>query len=378
MAESYQRWRLPQLWEMLTADDPEHAHLHLATLRRQQTALETQRDRLRLLRDHLAEGWPPERSGAALAFQQRVNDMIEAMTQAAIGAAEVRTNLAHIVAALGDARTDLAPLVAKYESAVPHPDPRIVRQVQKSLDERAREVFMGTDKVVAEATARLAVTLPTYGVIRDRVQLESAVPAQVPGSDPRTPRGGDRGFVASRVSGRPASPAFEPPAPIRHDDIDEGFDLAVDRRVEPQISAVGGSPLDSSASGGFGTRAVSAISNGVIGGPVIVPGQSELRAPNVRGPMVGMPQTGASVMPRTGVGGAPMSRGAPGGPAVRSGTSASGGYRDRSFEEYATRRQASHADPDGQWVAPEGVAPMIEAPKDRPHDPGPGVLGIDR
>ena len=76
MAESYRRWRLPQLWEMVAGDSAEDAHLHLATLRRQQTALETQRDRLRALRDQLAEGWPPGRSEAATVFVQQVNAML--------------------------------------------------------------------------------------------------------------------------------------------------------------------------------------------------------------------------------------------------------------------------------------------------------------
>ncbi|MEV6928585.1 hypothetical protein AB0M46_29415 [Dactylosporangium sp. NPDC051485] len=57
-----------------------------------------------------------------------------------------------------------------------------------------------------------------------------------------------------------------------------------------------------------------------------------------------------------------------------------GGYRDRSFEDYAARRRSKRGDGDGDevWPVEEGVAPVLDATAERRHDPGPGVLGIDR
>lgn len=62
---------------------------------------------------------------------------------------------------------------------------------------------------------------------------------------------------------------------------------------------------------------------------------------------------------------------------------AGGGYRDRSMEAYRERRErgeqrAEGGEGDDQWVAEEGVAPVIGPSVERPHDPGPGVIGIDR
>lgn len=377
MAESYRRWRLPELWEMVAADDAADAHLHLATLRRQQTALEVHRDRLRALRDQLAQGWPPDRSAAAMAFLQRVNDMIDAMTQTALGAAEVRTNVSHIVAAIAELRAGLAPLVAKYNSAASYPDPRVRRQTQKSLDELGRQIFVRSDKVVAEATANLAVSLPNYDTIRDRVELESSGPGQIAGNKPRSAGSGRGGGTHLTHLTRLAPLAFDPPAPADVPEIDDDFDLAADRPFEPS-SIPGGSHSDPKT-GVHGLRDVAGISNGIIGGPLGFPAQSEARVPSARGPVIGMPPAGAA-MPRAGARGSqPAQRlsGAPvGGPMIRShGTT--GGYRDRSFEEYVARSQP-HSDDESQWVVPQGVTPLIEATKERPHDVGPGVLGIDR
>ncbi|MEV0127219.1 hypothetical protein AB0H83_01945 [Dactylosporangium sp. NPDC050688] len=374
MAESYRRWRLPELWEMVAADDAVDAHLHLATLRRQQIALEVHRDRLRALRDRLAEGWPSDRSAAAMAFLQRVNDMIDAMTQTALGAAEVRTNVSHIVAVIAELRADLAPLVAKYNAAASYPDPRVRRQTQKSLDELARQTFVRSDEVVAEATANLAVSLPNYDTIRDRVELESSGPGQISGNKPRT-TGSGRGGGTHLTNLAP--PTFDPPAPVDVHEIDDDFDLAAGRPFEP--SSIPGGTHSDLKTGVPGVRDVAAISNGIIGGPLTVPAQSEARAPSARGPVIGMPPAGAA-MPRAGAGGSqPAQRlsGAPvGGPMVRS-HGAAGGNRDRSFEEYVARSQ-SQSDDESQWVVPRGVTPLIEATKERPHDVGPGVLGIDR
>ena len=385
MGESYRRWRLPQLWEMVAADDAADAHLHLATLRRQQTALETQRDRLRVLRDRLAEGWPPDRSGAATAFLQRVKDMIEAMTHTALGAAELRTNVSHIVAAIAEVRDELAPLVEKYEAAASHPDPRVGRQIQKSLDDLARQIFVRSDKVVAEATASLAVSLPNYVAIRDRVELEAASSGQVSGGSPRTAVGGGSvGSIGSRDLARLTAPIFEPPTPVIGEEIDEGFSLAVDGSLEPSARLSVSYP-EPTTSGSYGARDVAAISNGVIGAPIGAPVQSDVRTSNMRGPVIGSPPVGAPATSRAGIGGARLGRGQGGspvgGPTIRSAGSsinAVSGYRDHSFEEYVARRRLELDDGEGQWLAPQGVTPLIEAPKERPHDVGPGVLGIDR
>ncbi|MEU7875364.1 hypothetical protein [Dactylosporangium sp. NPDC049140] len=81
-------------------------------------------------------------------------------------------------------------------------------------------------------------------------------------------------------------------------------------------------------------------------------------------------------------GGLVLTGGAPGPSVPPAGTSApptvGGGYRDRSYEQYAERRRTKRGNDDELWPVEEGVSPVIDAPRERPHDPGPGVLGIDR
>jgi hypothetical protein len=58
---------------------------------------------------------------------------------------------------------------------------------------------------------------------------------------------------------------------------------------------------------------------------------------------------------------------------------AAGGYRDASMDEYVARRtERPYPSGNDAWRVPEGVTPVIMPPPERPHDVGPGVVGIDR
>jgi hypothetical protein len=368
MTESYRRWRLPQLWEMVAADNVDDAHLHLATLRRQQTVLETQRDRLRVLRDQLAEAWPPEKSEAAKAFLQRINDMIRAMSLTASGAADVRTNLNLIIDSILQARTNLAPLVEEYQRTVKVPDQRVGEHARKMLDERARRILVATDAAVVEPSAGLQVFLPAY----KRISLQAEVPGPpvtAAGSSSKGSVGGGLGRSAGH--GFP-SPRFDPPEPT--------VEAAPDGMV--QLAGAGldgtGHVLTSSVPGVVdGSRPASVP----LFGPGRVLGATPLSGPGVPhggGSASGVPMRGlvggaaGGVTPGGRAGGTTAARGPVVHPASRAGP-----YRDSSFEEYANRRRTVQG-MDESWSAPQGVSPVIEPPDSRPHDPGPGVFGIDR
>ncbi|MEV4137114.1 hypothetical protein AB0J72_33700 [Dactylosporangium sp. NPDC049742] len=384
MAESYQRWRLPQLWEMLTADDPEHAHLHLTTLRRQQTALETQRDGLRLLRDHLAEAWPPEKSEAASAFIQRLNDMLDALTATARGAADVRVAVALTVNAIEGARHQLAPLVERYAKAEAVVDPRVSQQAKKVLDQEARQILISADGTVRDANTALQVALPTYA----RIGMLTDVPPVTSGGD--VTGAGSGGGGAKRASerlGELRPPRFDPPAPVTADIAGDDVVLAEEPRG---VQANGLWPGDTGtgSSGGVSPRG-SLEMNPTVGRVLGV------------GPVSGMPVSVNDGIAR-GVGGG-VTRGVPGGVigsappmAARGGVmrtaaasarsvsagvrpSGAGGHQDRSFEEYVARRRVQDTGHDEQWAVNQGVTPLLEAlPPVRTHDPGPGVIGLDR
>ncbi|MFF5226882.1 hypothetical protein [Dactylosporangium sp. NPDC000521] len=387
MAESYQRWRLPQLWEMLAADDAEHAHLHLATLRRQQTALETQRDRLRLLRDHLAEGWPPEKSEAATMFLQRLNDMLDALAATARGAADVRVAVALIVNAIEDARHQLAPLVERYAKAEAVVDPRVSQKAKKVLDQEARQILISADGTVRDANMALQVALPTYA----RISMLTDVPPANGGTDDVAGGRGGNGVGGENRAwerlGELRPPRFDPPAPVTADVAGDDVVLA----EEPgEVQANGLRPGGTGMGSSNGVPPLGSLEmNPVVGRVLGV------------GPVSGMPVSVNDGMVR-GVGGGAM-RGLPGGvigaapptsarggvmrPTAASARSAPAGVRpsgagrhqDRSFEEYVARRRAQDTGHDEQWAVNQGVTPLLEAlPPVQTHDPGPGVIGLDR
>ncbi|MDG6109760.1 hypothetical protein Daura_09060 [Dactylosporangium aurantiacum] len=344
----YRRWRLPQLWQMLAADNPTDAHLHLATLRRQQTALETQRDRLRTLRDRLADGWPPERSEAATAFIQRLNDMIRAMSLTATGAAEVRSNLSLITDALDRARRELAPLVAEYEKTTKLPDQRVGEHARRLLDDHARRILMTADAAVSDPAAALDVALPAY----ERFSMQGTVAVPVDGG------GGSTGTR----TGRPATPQFDPPEPAAAE--------------PPEFELAGGS-------GPTSTVTPVADPAGSIGGlvdhSVLGPGRVLGRVVRPTGVAAAGPgATNGNPGVRGGALNTQSAIGAPGSGAAgaRGGVGGMGGYR---ASDTATSRRRTPEEGGGEsWSVRQGVPPVIEAPPSRPHDAGPGIIGIDR
>ncbi|MDG6109757.1 hypothetical protein Daura_09075 [Dactylosporangium aurantiacum] len=389
MAESYRRWRLPELWEMVSADDATDAHLHLATLRRQQTALEAQRDRLRVLRDQLAEAWPPSKSEAATAFVQRLNDMIDAFSATARGAAEVRGGLQLVSDAINDAREQLAPLVARYAKAQAAPDPRVGRQAQRLLDEEARRILMAADVTVHDASFKFAVALPDYA----RISTQAYIPPVNNGTTATGGAGADGGGgknASARLSELPP-PRFDPPPP-RTEDINDDVELA-GRQVD--VGAGSQRPGD--------LQAVQAGDVPSVGYQPPIGGVGRVLG---GGPVIGITENGAEGMargvgagttrgiPGSVIGGAPMTspagsahaRPLPGQlgsarPTSATGRPASraGGYQDRSFDEYVARRRGPGDEHAEQWTVQRGVTPLLEAqPPAHDHDPGPGVIGLDR
>ncbi|MEU0552612.1 hypothetical protein [Dactylosporangium sp. NPDC006015] len=350
MGETYKRWRLPQLWEMVAADDGADAHVHLATLRRQQTALETQRDRLRILRDHLAEGWPPEKSEAAMTFIQRVNNMIDAMSLVAGGAAEVRVNLNLIVEAIGKARGELEPLVEEYRLTAKVPDQRIGQQARGLLDEHARRILMNTDAAVAEPAAGLDVVLPDY----QRIRLATEV-VDVPVASGQSKSSGQAGGGGGRLiaAGFPA-PRFDPPGSSVGSEQDDTVGLAGERAG---LAGGGSQPVPSGAVGGGG-------SGSRVGGAAVLGPGRVLGANPVTGLAAPRGNSGGSAA----AGGSTGARGPVAPPIGRAGS-----HRD---PETVSRRRG---DQGGEaWSVPHGVSPVIQPPATWPHDPGLGVIGIDR
>jgi hypothetical protein len=348
------------------------------------------------LRDRLAEVWPPERSEAAMAFLQRVNDLVEVMTLTSVGAAKVHDGLRHVVDAIADARAELAPMVVAYENDAPLLDPRVVRQARKELDQRARAALMAADTTVRQASGMLGVALPAY----ERVHASGT---ELPMTDTTDVGRGDVGEGSGAATTQLATlrPAFDPPAPSTGasagnssgddgsigdiPDDDGSFSLAGDGTAQPNTQTNG------SVIGRSGPTAPGSIdastheSDPTRRGSTSVPGSvigMQPRVPASGYVSVGPPVTGAAARPSPGTG--PMTR-RWGAKAVASDivaqsheAAAPGAYHDRSFAEYVARRRTPSDDQNETWPVVEGVAPVLESQPERRHDPGPGVLGIDR
>ncbi|GAB3873184.1 hypothetical protein ACFPIJ_01370 [Dactylosporangium cerinum] len=380
MTESYRRWRLPELWEMIAADDAADAHLHLATLRRQQTALETQRDRLRVLRDQLAEAWPPDKSEAATMFLQRLNDMIDAFASTARGAAEVRVGVEIVADAISHARGQLAPLVERYAKAQTLPDPRVGRQAQKVIDQEARRILIEADVTVRDATSKFAVGLPDYTRISTRTSIPPASGGTNSTGGSAAGGGGTKG-ASARLNGL-LSPRFDPPEPISAGVIGEEILLAEGR----SDTAVGGSlPVEHGAgqSGvGPATRYQEPIAG--VGRVLGIPTSNGMAATGVGpGVMRGSPGSVIGRSPVSSISGSARGRSVPSATPSRftpsSGRPSAGGYQDRSFDEYVARRRERDDEPGERWTVDRGVRPLLESsPPSLTHDPGPGVIGLDR
>ncbi|MFG2037068.1 hypothetical protein [Dactylosporangium sp. NPDC048998] len=395
MAQTYNDYTLPKLWEMLEGEDPETGFAHVNTLNRLRTALEQQRDNLRAQRDRLIEGWPPDRSEAATAFVGRINDMIDVMTYTASAAGRICTGVDGVFAAIRDARRQMEPMMADYSKRSPGRGLQVGNARHAELDQRGRDVLIAADAKVADASGMINSSLPPYRRIRDSGESTTLIAsdANAPGS-PTVGQSGGGGNQSAVLR----APVFDPPqpsAPVGNGTggFADGPVLAGEPTAQPPTPGGGnsvgypGSGPVGLIGGGAGPGQSASGPNGAVGfrpGGVGVGGViGEPRPYNPAGGQItGAPMTG--IGPRTGS--TQAARRQTGRSAVssnplesRGASGISGGYRDRSFEAYAERRRSKRrGDDDELWSVEEGVSPVLDATTERSHDPGPGVLGIDR
>ncbi|WP_433057782.1 hypothetical protein [Dactylosporangium sp. CS-033363] len=380
--ETYKDFRLPELWQIVQGENPEDGFTHITTLNRLRTALEQECVNLRVHRDRLIAGWPPDRSEAAWAFVGRINDMIDVMTQTADAARRISIGVDETYAAIRVVRGRLESLLARYPL---RQGQNLVTDDLKNaeLDQRGRDALIAADARIVGAAEQINVSPPAYQRFDEQgsaIQVEQAPGAGGPGRPSGFPRAG-RGRSAVLQA-----PVFDPPSPSPGNgprdgvDLGDGLTLTREPGVSTSVANVGappGPPLAPFGSvGGHGSTVLPPATPGGVGvRPGVLGPGGVISAPRpgaaTAGPPTAVPMTGG--VPRSGAA-APQS--------VRRGTAAgAGGYRDRSYEQYADRRRARRNESDGNevWAVREGVPPIIEAPAEPlRHDPGPGVLGIDR
>lgn len=320
-------------------------------------------------------------------FLQRLNDMIDAFSATARGAAEVRNGVQLVADAINDAREQLAPLVARYAKAQAAPDPRVGRQAQRLLDEEARRILMATDVTVRDASPKFAVALPSYS----RISTQTYISPASGGTTATAGAGGGASGMrnASNRLSELAPPRFDPPVPSVDDIIDADVELAgsqadvggAARRLGDlrTVPSDGVPPIGYQAPIGgvgrvLGGGSVIGVNANSSDGAVRGPGTTTRGAPGsvIGGAPVTSTAGSARTRPMLGpLGSARPTTGRPAGGA--------GGYQDRSFDEYVARRREPGDEQAEQWTVQRGVSPLLEArPPVRDHDPGPGVIGLDR
>ncbi|MER7005085.1 hypothetical protein ABT297_18830 [Dactylosporangium sp. NPDC000555] len=399
MTQTYDGYTLPKLWEMVKDEDPETGFTHVNALNRMRAALEQQRDNLRAQRDRLTEGWPPDRSEAAMAFVGRINDMIDVMTYTAAAAGRICTGVDEVFAAIREARRQLEPLMDEYAGRSPGQGLSVANADHAALNQHGRNVLIAADTKVAKASGLINSSPPPYRRIDNPGESITPITAGSgggPGSSAsgRAPGGGQSVLPA---------PVFHPPPPMSVGGAlpDSGSGAgsfgadgtpALAGDVSGQSSTAGGGGAGYSVPGQVGviggvdpghptpgtTSAVAFRPGGIGPGGVIgalrqsdpAGGQFTTTPMAGAGPRAGSTQSARRQMTgRPAVSREPKSRGTGG---------TMGGYSDHSFERYAERRRSKRTDSDELWSVDEGVSPVLDATSPQSHDPGPGVLGIDR
>ncbi|WP_203905218.1 hypothetical protein [Virgisporangium aliadipatigenens] len=381
-------------------------------------------EQLRMARDELAERWPPDKSPAAAAFVAYMDRLIDQLNKAEDDAATNHRALGLLLQSLAHLKTDMAALNAKYEEYEEEQANRnknLVNYAEHSggttwreeLNTRGRQRMAQADQEVFEASRQMTVPQPS-----PKLEASPAVNTfhQEGGADttaPAAPQHNSSGFPTAVV---PAPHEVDVSLGAQHPhliatpddppaDLAGGPETGAETPVTPMPSSGGGTP---------GNR---------ISAPTPVPGwippaagPTRINPPGgVIGSVRNPPATSHSSVPASGVpsgrAGGPHTSGArrvspvggvigetrsPIGPAtangpVRTGNHAAqspprttnpGGPTGTGVGRAQRRRHGPErpGDPEAYrlWPVAEGVPPVIESRPEPYHDPGPGVIGIDR
>lgn len=408
----WEQYGLADIWNMVKGDDFTQNFNHVKAWDKMQVLCQHQADSLRKAAAAIAERWPPQHSPAAAAFANRLESLARVFTNAAgaagtngwtlqdtsVGLFDTHLKLSNLRDTWGGyerlenerirlARELLGPLGHVDNNAVlmmSNVDPikslinlqgapQVPAGWRQGLDRQARDLMTASDRDLLEARTRV-----------------TAVPVVIPQSDiydwaPAPGGSGGGGFTGGGFTGAGfTSSHFDPPpgepgrSPFEDGEPLPELDPVLDGGTAPSgplpIAPLPGSPLAGSGSipwvatpmGPALAPGVVIGNHGTVGGGRATSGMMPMNAAGTR-PSSAAGKTGVSkggfVAPPGGlIGGRPQAGKA-------GGTTVTGGPGSR-------RRRR---DEDSGWAVASGV-PGVLMPDPEPdeHDPGPGVIGIDR
>jgi hypothetical protein len=438
----WSRHEVPALWAMVANEDATRTWSQVWAWWRTRDALEAYRQQLVACRDGLTAKWPPQRSEAARAFINRLNIMIDEVSTTASAAAANASAAGDIADALGGARRELQPLYEQWQrNAQVESDAATVISVsdwgatsgslspmsaawRDDLNAQARAAVAKAERAVFDHTAQLTAA-PAGQPINSIRPLSDTGGGETPVGGGTRPSGIQPPLIPP-LSDSPA-PALLPAAGVT-DVLLTGQSVAVPSAGTAPALPAGDGPAGSGRSWFVSTPLGRALAPGAVigpdpvtagpgrgpgGGPVPSPGRSPAGAMDQRGQpgrVLGGAQQPPAEDPRRGrrpagiVGGYPPMGigGAVGGASSPSPRRANTpgrviGSRPRSDATYTTAtghtvvvsspggpqgpprpQPVPPTDPADPWQVPKGVRPVLEPGPEPYHDPGPGVIGIDR
>jgi len=385
----------PESWKQATAL---HETLELLNFHEEQ---------LRMARDELAEMWPPEKSPAAAAFVRHVNKMLDDIKLAQEETAANQRALALLLISLAHAKADMAALNAEYaqvEKRMHSPDRNPINYSEygpdarrlEEINERGRRRMGQADQEVFAASNQMVQ--PTVSLRSDDSPSDNRLH-----QDGSSDSGSGRSeFLALRSVTVPSPAEVDSRLQAQPADYEGASDY------EAALAAVGHGSATTAPPGAFvqpsSDKATATGGAGILPG-VSMPGPASLRinppgggigslgrsSGGGHGAGVGTPP-GRRVNPVGGViGGSPASstaspHGSSGRSTAASHPTTSGsrslGSTGPGLAARGRRRQEPErpGDPEAYriWPVAEGGPPVIESRPEPFHDPGPGVIGIDR
>jgi hypothetical protein len=406
-------YNLPSIWSMIQTEDACTGADRVLSWMNLAAACRDQHRRLLAARDDLAEVWPPEKNSSARVFLRQLDLLAASLDQTLTRAEDTRVGLQGVFDALGAAQGTIRPLAQERAVVADDLVPRFVDHAEDEYDERARQAMRAAEAAIGEHGTQIQA--PALYRLVSGESDGHLIGSDDDRPDPGAFAGGGSSDGALRAVPRPVAVPHDPPAPsaVAGPPADAGSSAGPGLGLAgvvaaPPLSAAGGGPPAPAPPGGQvpgGTVSAAVIGagaglpptvggvgrigpGGVIGGPggrgASVRGVGAasgrqgvgLRRPLPAGAVIG------SAGPVGGLGG----RAAPGKPAGGSGSARQVGGPGQL--PGGAGRHAKDGDGDGEmpagavdqrWGVLVGVAPVIAANTAEPtHDPGPGVIGLDR
>jgi hypothetical protein len=348
-------------------------------------------DALRRFREDLAKVWPPERSPAAKAYLAQVDSLIASVDDVRDAASGNGEALNGVLSSLEGAKPQMQRWLEEWQqneaaasSASQQPEYWTPGQPwQVELNQKAQQHMHELDAAVFPYQSRMRSPQPWVSPRVDRGD-DQGVPAGGSGDS----AGGSGGGGTSARDGSVRPPSIPPVPPLDSGGPGPGPAGGPPPASSGPVLTGGPGPapgLGSSPAPGDMPVAVGPVPGSAPSGSLWVdtPAGRALRA----GAVIGMPPppaAGSAGADGARPGGRPSGAsssaavGEPIGASERTGNGMLGGGAYGGAPRSGRDRRGRRSEPYVEWEVRKGVPPVLEPGPEPTHDPGPGVIGIDR